>query len=270
MKAEWNISGGRWIGLFVGLVMGGTLFAQTGNVSPQAPGSSTTLQTYQQELRALAHERQALVAGGATQGQMQAWRQQKAPQFQALLQLMQSLGQGPALHPLPVKRAVNIPNGASQTLTDYLMAQASLANAHAQIRNELLQGLPQNASHEQITAMMQQVRKIFQQQYAGDLHGQAQRAQALGARLSSTPFRVPGPPVIPANSTPQLTAYLTARNALGRDRAQLLNQYLTATPTERQAAMEQWRQENASRFEQLRALADDLSGPIPTQEGELQ
>jgi hypothetical protein len=37
------------------------------------------------------------------------------------------------------------------------------------------------------------------------------------------------------------------------------NQYVTATPAVREAAMAQWMQQNASQFQQLQALAQNLS-----------
>ena len=90
------------------------------------------------------------------------------------------------------------------------------------------------------------------------------------SRPTFTPRPVPGLAAIPPNATPQLQAYLTARNALVEARAQLWNQYLTADPATRQAAMQQWRQQNAARLEQLGELAQDLSNSTPNQEGNNQ
>jgi hypothetical protein len=268
MRADWHISGGCWIGLLAAFVMGGTVSAQTGTIPLQESGSSTALQTYRQELASLLQERRSLVSEGATQQQLQAWRRQNAPQLQALQQLAAQLGSPPSLQPKPTTQQANIPANASSTLADFLTNRASLANARAQIYNQLLQTLPQNPSQEQIGAMMQEQRQIFQQQHAGDLQLQAQRAQALAGELASGPLPVPGPVVFPPNATPQLQAFLTARNRLAHDRAQFSNQYSGADPTVRQAAMQQWRQRNASQFEQLRELAQDLSISTPIQEGQ--
>ena len=251
MRADWHISGGCWIGLLAAFVMGGTVSAQTGTIPLQESGSSTALQTYRQELASLLQERRTLVSEGATQQQLQAWRRQNAPQLQALQQLAAQLGSPPSLQPKPTTQQANIPANASSTLADFLTNRASLANARAQIYNQLLQTLPQNPSQEQIGAMMQ-----------------AQRAQALAGELASGPLPVPGPVVFPPNATPQLQAFLTARNRLAHDRAQFSNQYSGADPTVRQAAMQQWRQRNASQFEQLRELAQDLSISTPIQEGQ--
>jgi hypothetical protein len=256
--------------LLAGLVMGGTVSAQSATASPQTSGSATTLQTYRQEVAALTQERRELISQGATQQQLQAWRQQNAPQFQALQQLAAQLGSPPALQPRPIIQQVNIPANASSALADFLTAQANLANARAQIYNQLLQALPAGATQEQVNAIRQQATQTFRQQYAGDIQLQAQRAQALAAESAAQPRAVPGPAIIPPNASPQLQAFLTARNALATSKAQLWNQYLTADPATRQAAMQHWRQQNTSQLQQLQQLAQDLSNPTPTQEGESQ
>jgi hypothetical protein len=66
MKAVGQMSGASWIGLLTGLALGGTVLAQTVEVSSSpASGSSSTLAAYLQERQTLAQERQALVAEGA-------------------------------------------------------------------------------------------------------------------------------------------------------------------------------------------------------------
>jgi hypothetical protein len=285
MRADWNIRGICWMGLLAGLVMGGSVFAQTAGVSPQTSGSADTLTDplteFQQQRQALFQQWQTLVSQGANDQQLQAWQQQNAPQFQALQQMAQALAAQSALEPMPLIQQVNIPPNASGipanasgipsnlsgTLGDFLTAQAGLANAYAQIHNQLLQALPSEVTQQQVTAMQQQEAQTFQQQNAADLQLQAQRAQALAAESASQPLPVPGPPVIPPGASPQLQAFLTARNALASDRAQLWNQYLTADPATRDAAMQQWQQQNAGSLQQLRALAQELSNSTATQEG---
>jgi hypothetical protein len=275
MKTVGQISGRSWIGLLTGLVLGAITLsravAQTVEVSSSpASGSSATLTAYLQERQTLAQERQALVAEGATPQQLAAWRQQNATQFQALQQLAQTLALSSALQPMPVITQANIPANASSTLADFLTTRASLANARAQIHNQLLQSLPSGASQQQVIAMLQEEEQIFQQQHAGDLQLQGQRAQALASESASTPLRVPGPAVIPDGASPQLQAYLVARNALASARAQLWNQYLTADPAVRRVAMQQWQQQNAAQIQQLSQLAQALSNSTSTQGPENQ
>jgi hypothetical protein len=280
------------MGLLAGLAMGGTAFAQTGDVSPQTSGSADTLTDplteFQQQRQALFQQWQTLVSQGANDQQLQAWQQQNAPQFQALQQMAQTLAAQSALEPMPLIQQVNIPPNASGippnasgipanasgitanisgTLGDFLTAQTSLANAYAQIHNQLLQALPSEVTQEQVNAMQQQEAQTFQQQNAADLQLQAQRAQTLAAESASQPLPVPGPPVIPPGASPQLQAFLTARNALAANQAQLWNQYLTADPATRDAAMQQWQQQNAGSLLQLRQLAQELSNSTATQEG---
>ena len=264
---QYRVSGRGWMGLLASLVLGGVSFAQTGDVSSLASGSSTTLQTFQQEQGELAQEWLTLVAQGATQQQLDAWRQQNAGRFQAQQQLAQTLATASALQPMPVAARVDIPANASSTLTDFLTTLATLATARGQIHNQLLQAMPAGATQEQVNAMQQQEMQIFRQLHTGDLQLQQQRAQILDAESGSRPMPVPGPPVIPTNATPQLRAYLTARNALASDWTRVWNQNVTADPASRQAAIQQWQQQNAGRFEQLREKIQDLSNSTATQEG---
>jgi hypothetical protein len=247
--------------------MGGAVLAQTGDISSQESASSATLAAYQQEQEALVQEWQTLVSQGATQQQLDVWLQQNAMQLQAQQQLAQILALESALQPMPVITSVDIPANASSTLQDFLMGQASLANAGAQIYNQLLQAMPSAVTEQDIDSMEQQKVQLFQQQYAGDLQLQAQRAQILAAESASQPIPVPEPPVIPPDAPPQLQAYLTARNALATERAQLWNQYAAADPAVRQAAMQQWQQQNAGRLEQLSEMAQELSNSTANQEG---
>jgi hypothetical protein len=261
--------------LLAGSLLASAAFAQvTGNpveVSGSSTSTTTTtapsLQTYLQEQRALAREWRTLAAQGATQQQLAGWRQQNATQFQAQQQLAQTLCLESALQPALVIQQVNIPANTSGALADLLTTQAALASARAQIHNQLLQALPSAVTAQQVEAMRQQQAQIFQQQYAADLQLQTQRAQALAAESASQPLRVPGPPVFPPNATPQLQAFLIARNTLAIERAQLWNQYLTADPATRQAAIQQWRQQNAAQFQQLSQLARNISNSTATQEG---
>ena len=64
-----------WLALLAGLLLGGATLAQTGASSPAASGSSSTLQTYIEGRQALFSQWQALVAQGATEEQLEVWRQ---------------------------------------------------------------------------------------------------------------------------------------------------------------------------------------------------
>jgi hypothetical protein len=258
------------MGLLAGLVVGGSLFAQNTNISPEISGSSASLQTFGMENRALAREHETLLSQGATAQQIATWREQTAPEFESLQETAQQMSLKSELQPERTVRRVNVPRNASSTLSDFLTTRAELENARVQLRNQMLETLPSNPTEEQIEAVMQQVRQVSQQQHSADWQLQAQRADALGAEPESRPLRLPEPPVMPPNAAPQLQAFIKARNALLKGRAQLWNQYLTADPVTRRAAMQQWRHQNASGLNQLSQLAAALANSTPNQEGNSQ
>jgi hypothetical protein len=229
-------------------------------LTQQVSQSQSTLQAFRQEQQALFQERQALMDQGATQEQLAAWRQQNAPQFAAQQQRAQALASASALELRPTNARPTIPANASPALRDFLTTQVALANARAQIHNQLTQGMPATASAGQVSRMEQQERQTFQQQHGGDMQLQVQRAQALALVSAQTPLKLPpATPNIPANASPQMKAFLTARNQLMREQVQMHNQYLTSDPATRQAAMQQWRQQNAGLIQQFQQATQNLA-----------
>jgi len=266
----------RWSGVFFYLATLTVVYGQDATTSPASQPASTspaaqttaqispTVQAYQQEQQALAQQYQALVAQGATQDQLAAWQQQNATRFAAQQQRAQAMAS--PLQTLPVNAQTNIPPNASQTLRDFLTTRAALANARAQLHNQLVQGLSSTASTDQISQMQAQEAEMFEQQHASDLQVQAQRAQTLVKEGTPTSLAVPPPLQIPANATSQMAAFLTQRDRLVRARIQLWNQYATADPSVRDAAVQQWEQQNATSLQQLQQLAQALAQTTPTTE----
>jgi len=244
-------------GLLAAFVLGGATAARAQNSAPITSDTSTTLGIYQQEQWALIQDWETLVSQGATEDQIAAWRQQVAARLQAQQQRAQTLATASALQPMPA--VTTIPANAPDALNAFLTTHAALANARAQIHNQLLQSMPAGATAAQVGAMRQQEEQTFQQQYAGELALHAQQAQALANATAPQPLPVPGPPVIPPNAPPRLRAYITARTALLSAYAQTWNQYLNADPATRQAAMQQWQQSNAAQIKTLKQLTQDLS-----------
>jgi hypothetical protein len=158
-------------------------------------------------------------------------------------QRAQQIATALSVQPIPIISEVVIPEGASKEMADFLTTQADLSNRAAQLHN---QQTP-NAD------------AVFQQQNAAALQAQQQRAQVMAAQSASVTLPMPPPLQIPPNATPQMAAFLTARDQLMRDQIQLQNQYATATPSAKQAAMQQWQQANAARTQQLQQLAQTLS-----------
>jgi hypothetical protein len=151
-----------------------------------------------------------------------------------------------------------VPAHASPQLTDFLAEKVSIQNARAEIYNQLLQALPADASQQQIEAVHQFAAQKLEQQHAGDFQRQVQRAQALNAESVLQP--VPAfPCLISPGASPELRSFLTARSALEISKAQAWNQHLNASAAERQAAMNEWEEENAGAISQLARLKQELA-----------
>jgi hypothetical protein len=107
----------------------------------------------------------------------------------------------------------------------------------------------------------------FQKDNADLIKRQRELAQKISAQHSQQPMPVPPPVNIPPNASADLKALLTARNELMRDQIAFMNEHQKDDPATRQAAMQKWRQDNASRFAQLQQLTQNLSHPatpVPT------
>ena len=228
-------------------------------VSAQAATPSqafqATLSTFLTGQRKLAQQMDALMAQGATAAQLDAWRQQNAAAIQAQQKLAISLAAATPPQPIPYITDVTLPEGATQEMTDFLTTRADLANRFAQWHNQQIQGSSSAAD----------TMAAFQQQNAAELQAQQQRAQVLAAQSAAQPMPVPAPLVIPPGSTPQLKAFLTLRDQLMRDEIALRNANLSSTPAVRAAALQQWHQQNAARFQQLQQLAQNLSSSTSNQ-----
>jgi hypothetical protein len=218
-----------------------TSFAQTpvGSRPAPVPSQSSELQGFQQQTQNAA----ALAA------------QQQRAQDLATASAAAAMGQ-----PMPLISEVEVPEGASQTMGDFLVARAGLMNARAQIHNQVAaQVAGQNLTPDQIAQIEQTEMAQFQQQQQAALQAQQQRAQTLAQESASQPQPMPPPLVIPPDATPQMAAFLTARDQLMRSQIQMQNQYANADPATRQAAMAQWQQQNAAQLQQLQTLAQNLS-----------
>ena len=258
----------HWLGIVFYLTTIAGVLAQA-TTSSQASSSATTqqvsqnqalLQAYQEEQKVLIQEKRSLVASGATQEQLAAWRQQNDAQFAAQLQRAQAMATISALQPMATNRRANIPANASPALRDFLTSKTALGNARAQIHNQFVQqAAGSSLTYAQLGNIEQQESELFQQQNAALLTLQAQRSLTLTNESTQTAQPVPPPVVIAPNTTPQMAAFLTVRNQLMRERVQLWNQYVNAAPSVREAVLQQWRQQNAGRIQQLQQLAQNLA-----------
>lgn len=234
---------------------------------PTLSFNQATLRVFQTQQQALAQSLRALLAQNPTPQQWQAWQQQNTVAMAAQQQRALALGAASALQPIPYITDVTVPDDASPTLSAFLVAQADLANARAQIHNQSIQQLSasgQTPATTQLGQMGQTEMQQFEAQNATQLQAQQQRAQTLAAEVAQQPIPVPPPLVIPAGISSVTAAYLRLHDQVMRDRVALMNQYRTATPDVQQAAWQQWEQQNAARVQQMQALAQNISPSAPT------
>ena len=99
----------------------------------------------------------------------------------------------------------------------------------------------------------------FQQQNAALLQRQRELSQILGPQQAKNPMPTPAPLQIPPNASPEMQTYLKSRDQLMRDQIAFMNLHRTDDPATRQAAMQQWRQQNAARFQQLQQEAQAMA-----------
>lgn len=225
--------------------------------SPSAETDSTLLQDFQDEQQALARSYSALRNPSPTQ--IQTWQQNNAARLQAQQQRARQLADDSALEPMPLSPGPNIPPNASPTLRDFLTTRSELAGNNAKIHNQLLNALPQEVTEDQIEEMRKNEALLISRQNEGTLQLQARRAQQLAEETARQQVPLPPPLVIPPGSTPQTQAFLTLRDQLLREQIQLHNQNTKATSSVGEAALRQWQERNAARFQQLQQLAISLS-----------
>lgn len=153
---------------------------------------------------------------------------------------------------------VAIPANATPELREYLENRQTLIDKFSVLRSQTVNGAPNPQAFAE-----------FQQQNAAMLKRQDQLAQIIGQQRAMNPLPEPPPLKIPPDATPQLKAYLTARDKLMRDQVAFMNQHRADDPKAREADMRQWGQQNAVRFQQLRQLsqaaqaAQPAATPIP-------
>jgi len=251
----------------IALAYGQTTPSLQSSSSSSTSQTASTIQAYAQEQEALMQQRRALVAQGATQQQLQAWYTQNAVQFAAQDQRAQTMAASSALQLRRANHQPTIPANASPALKNMLNTRAALANAHAQIHNQLVQGSSgTNLTFAQLGTMEQNETQLFQQQDSALLTLQAQRAQALTPTSIAPTRTARASAAVPSNATPQMAAFLSTRKQLRQSLIQLRNQYASASPEARNAALQQWRQQNAGQFTQLQQQAQTLSQATPAVE----
>jgi len=196
-----------------------------------------------------------LVLGGALFG-LGYWQGERAMRKQVNALATRGINPGPGNNfarfgprpGMPFVSQANIPANASPEMKEFLQNRQTLMEKMAELRQQN----PNGAPNPQLFAE-------FRQQNADLFKRQSQLAQIIGQQQARNPLPEPPPLQIPPNASPQLKAYLTARDQLMRDQVAFMNQHRTDAPAARQSAMQQWRQENATRFQQLQQLAQAMA-----------
>ena len=139
-----------------------------------------------------------------------------------------------------------IPANATPEMKQFLQNQFTLTQKMEQLRGQGANG-----------TLTPQAFAQFRQQNADLIKRQSELSQVIAQQQNKN---IPTAPLlqIPPKASPQLQAYLTARDQLMRDQIAFMNQHATDSLEARQVAIQQWREQNETRFQQLQQLADAL------------
>lgn len=177
------------------------------------------------------------------------WRRQNAKRYEALNDQAVRVARSHPLVEIPMVREVTIPANATPELEAFLVEGARLRNEQAGIKNQLRQS----------PAAAEQALQTWGQQNLGRLDIQQRRAATQSTQNTPKTMRIPAAPAIPQGASAELRAFLVERHTLLRERAAVEEQNAHVTDVARAAAMEQWQQNNAIRFQDLAEKARLLS-----------
>jgi hypothetical protein len=211
------------------------------------------LAVFQQQQQLIAEAFSALMLQGPTPQQIAAWQHENAAVFADQQQRGAALGTFSSAQPLVYINEVNIPADATPEMRDFLTVRANLYNSYAQLHNQAV------SNSGGTTVSESDVQAAYQAQNAADIKAQARRAQDLAAQSASQPLPVPPPLVILSSASPTMQAFLALRDQLMRQRIAPWNQYVGASTADRDAAIQQWQQQNVTQFQQLQRLAQQLA-----------
>ena len=142
----------------------------------------------------------------------------------------------------------SFPADASSEMKEFLQNRAILIQKSAELRRSNPNGPPDAQKLAQ-----------YERDNAALFQRQKELSQILSQQQATSLPTTPAPLQMPLNASPQLQAYLTARDQLMRDQIAFINLHRTDDPATRQAAMREWREQNATRFQQLQQEAQALT-----------
>jgi len=177
------------------------------------------------------------------------FQQQNGDLLKRQAQLAQAMAQQEEKIAVPMPAPLQVPPEASPQIRAFMTARDQLAREEIAFRNQHLNDDPST----QETALQQ-----WHQQNAARFQEVQQLALSVSKQMSPTSLPLPPPLQFPPNASPELRAFLTARDQLVRDEIAFQNQHATDDEPTRTDAHEQWQKQNAARFQQLQQLAQAL------------
>ncbi len=219
--------------------------------SDAAPVSDVSIEeTFMARRKSLAREMMALVESGASPQEIETWHEANAARHQALRDAAIAMAARQTPPELPFIEEIQLPEGASRNMEEFLLQRAVLHNSRVELLNRL---------HQATEEERQQALETLQSQNEEALEVQ----RALAVQISEEGFlseeqEIAADPNIPPDASPELEDFLTKRHALMKEQIALLNQYRSATPEARQQALEDWHENNFSRLNALRKAATDI------------
>ncbi len=145
-----------------------------------------------------------------------------------------------------------IPSDASPELKEFLQNRALFSKQMDQRREA--------RAHERTAS---QDNSVLEPVDAALWKRQRELAQALSHQQGQSPLMT-STARIPSDASPELKVYLTSRNDLMREEKAFMDLHESNDPAIQLAAMEQWRQQNVARYQQLQQLAQNLSSSHPS------
>ena len=211
------------------------------------------------ERRFLDKSEQALIAQGATDAQLDAWEIQNTHQFHELALKADLFSAYGHFIPLEIAVEIAIPDDATAEMEDFLIAKATVRNGYAQIHNQLAQEAGSTITVKAALALQDKQEVLFQKPWSEATQQLAVKAKVVADQSAHDRWEIPPPAVIPPGMDSQRAALLSVRSQIARGEALIHNANCRGSRDELEAAMQQWKQQNANLYQQRTALAQALA-----------
>lgn len=234
------------------------LAAKCGFAQTSAP--SALLQAFQNEQETLRSTLSTLESN-STPEQLASWHLLHAARLHAQDDRAQLVAAYADFKSLSFVLNVDIPDNATPELESFLVARANLHNQWAQLHNSLTGGVAVSLATD--AAIDKTEGTLFQQENASALKTEDQLSRQVAEESARQPLEIPPPLEIPADASPEQSAYLIAQDQYERDEITAHNQACTGDRAQLDATLEEWHRQNAPRLEQIRQMAEALTATNP-------